>query len=383
MDDEGFLLGEWLTSGWWAGAGVLVPVALWLFTPLGAWLKERFRPAKRPPERTVPFRGVKGREADLAKIREALIEEGTGVLVPGADVVTVSGGGGVGKTTLAKHYAEAHAASYDQIHVIRCERESDMHEDLARLVEGRGRAVDLAAEALVRIRQSRDRWLLIYDNAADLDAIEPMMTEGAYVHILVTSRNRDWTRNRLRRLDLDVLSPEAAVAVLEGEAGFVDEDAGALAEKLGFLPLALVQAAALIKERGGGFAAYLTDLDGVMQTAPLAKDYPRSVFASVELSLRGLSEAETALLNVFAWMAPEGLGADLLAPAAGLPEGHEWRPDIPEPLLRLAQDGAAAEAAVARLARRSLLTPAAEGGGHALHRLTALVLRTRQGDDRD
>ncbi|MEO0681186.1 MAG: tetratricopeptide repeat protein, partial [Pseudomonadota bacterium] len=46
-------------------------------------------------------------------------------------------------------------------------------------------------------------------------------------------------------------------------------------------------------------------------------------------------------------------------------------------------DGAAAEAAVARLARRSLLTPAAEGGGHALHRLTALVLRTRQGDDRD
>ncbi|MEM6440409.1 MAG: tetratricopeptide repeat protein [Pseudomonadota bacterium] len=364
-----------------AVVAVIVTLLLAVFTPLRRWLWERLRPAKRPQERTVPFRGVKGREDDLRKIRDALIEDGTGVLVPGADVVAVSGGGGVGKTTLAKHYADEHRKDYDHVHIIRCEREAEMHEDLARLVKGQGRAADLAAEALIRIRESKDRWLLIYDNAPDLDAIESMLPEGAYVHVLVTSRNRDWTRNKLRRLDLDVLSPAATVAVLEAEAGFVDDDAGALAERLGFLPLALVQAGALVKERGGGLAPYIADLDKVLQTAPLAKDYPRSVDATVALSLRGLGLDETALLNLFAWIAPEGLTADLLAPVADLPEEDEWLPDIPEPLIALANNLPAAEAALARLQRRSLLTPSAEEQGFALHRLTALVLRTRQNDD--
>jgi hypothetical protein len=58
-------------------------------------------------------RAVRGREQELADLRTGLAEKGEAAIVnPGA---VLQGQGGVGKTTLARHYAEEYARRYTGI----------------------------------------------------------------------------------------------------------------------------------------------------------------------------------------------------------------------------------------------------------------------------
>lgn len=315
----------------------------------------------------------------------------------------LTGEGGRGKTTLAREFIGRSLRLYDEIAWIRCQ---SVEADLAALAPRLGPTPppgtperNIAEEVVAQLGRAEARWLVVYDNAERPGELDPWRPETGGLQILVTAREGGWPATHYVEQPLDVLAPHDAADLLLAEAAPPDDAAPAegrdaaaaeaLAETLGRLPLALVMAGAWLRDTPSTpFADYGARIEDILH-GRTPEDYPvpdgvaPSLAAAVGLSLDRCDAAETALLNVFAWMAPEGLGADLLAPAAALPENHEWRPDIPEPLLALARDGAAAEATVSRLARRSLLTPAAEGDGHALHRLTALVLRTRQGDDAD
>ncbi|MEO1686394.1 MAG: tetratricopeptide repeat protein [Pseudomonadota bacterium] len=358
------------------------------------------KPAAELPPNVLPRRAIVGRDDDLARLTQALGAPPSAGRPP---AVALIGAGGRGKTTLAREFISRSLRRYEQIAWVRCQ---SVEADLAALAPRLGFAPApgtpeqiVAQQVVGLLGQAEARWLVVYDNAGRPAEVEPWRPEIGHLHILVTAREGGWPATHYVEQPLDVLAPEAAAALLLAEAapgdgaeaaeGRDEAAATALAETLGRLPLALVMAGAWLRDTPSTpFAEYSTRIDDILhgrtpEDYPVPENVAPSLAAAVGLSLDRCDEAETALLNVFAWMAPEGLGADLLAPAAALREGSGWLPDIPEPLLRLAQDGAAAEAAVARLARRSLLTPAAEGGGHALHRLTALVLRTRQGDDRD
>ncbi|ADI05243.1 NB-ARC domain-containing protein [Streptomyces bingchenggensis BCW-1] len=51
-------------------------------------------------------------------------------------------------------------------------------------------------------------WLLVFDNAEELDTVRPFFPSGGPGRILVTSRNAQWSR-AARRVEVDV-SAEAA-----------------------------------------------------------------------------------------------------------------------------------------------------------------------------
>ena len=112
--------------------------------------------------------------------------------------------------------------------------------------------------------QAHDRWLLILDNVEDPADVEPLLGQLGGGHVIVTSRrDADWGR-LADPVRLDVLDPAAAAQVLivrTGQHGAADEEAaGQIAAELGFLPLALDQAAAYIVQQRISPAAYLASL---------------------------------------------------------------------------------------------------------------------------
>ena len=98
--------------------------------------------------------------------------------------------------------------------------------------------------------QGHDRWLLILDNVEDPADVEPLLGQlrGGHV-VLTTRRDADWQR-LAAPVRLDVLDPGPAAQIITARTGHTSgqdqADAAAIAAELGFLPLALDQAAAYI-----------------------------------------------------------------------------------------------------------------------------------------
>ena len=108
------------------------------------------------------------------------------------------------------------------------------------------------------------RALLLMDNAANREQVEPLIPPSGCV-LLVTSR-RLFTLPGLYARDLDILSPEDARDLLLAVAPKIGEQAGAMAELCGYLPLALRLAASVLAERVG-----LTPQDYVNRLADTQK----------------------------------------------------------------------------------------------------------------
>ncbi|NNN38398.1 hypothetical protein HLK59_50605, partial [Streptomyces sp. S3(2020)] len=127
-------------------------------------------------------------------------------------------------------------------------------------------------EALLGQLRTRSRWLLVFDNAEDPDALAPFLPGGPG-HVLITSRNPHWHTHAVP-LDVDTLSRAESVALLRAQgAGLSDADADHIADTLDDLPLALAQAAALLTMHGLSAADLRAEL--VRSTAEvLAEDPP-------------------------------------------------------------------------------------------------------------
>jgi tetratricopeptide (TPR) repeat protein len=161
------------------------------------------------------------------------------------------------------------------------------------------------------------------------------------------------------------------------EADRHDDADGALelARYLGGLPLALVAAGGLIRERGGSFAAYREKLAAVLAAVP-AGDYPDSVIGAVKLSYDALDDDARAVLDLFAWCAPDGLEARLLTNAPKEAWVAGTREDVGREAFELFASDDRVDAALAALVRRSLLVRA--GTGYSLHRMSAAAVRALQ-----
>jgi TIR domain len=134
-----------------------------------------------------------GRDDLLAQLR-AQLARSTGSDGPVAVVAqALYGLGEVGKTQLALEYAHRFAADYDLAWWIPSENSLTIPAALARLAPKLGIATSADQEevvaAVLDALRTRDRWLLVFDNAqqpADLARWQPAGGSG---HVLVTSRN--------------------------------------------------------------------------------------------------------------------------------------------------------------------------------------------------
>jgi tetratricopeptide (TPR) repeat protein len=248
-----------------------------------------------------------GRDGLLVDLRRSLQRGGR------TAVHALHGMGGVGKTQLALEYAYRFAGDYDLAWWINAEQPALIGEQLA----GFGMAASVAppaadsptaVEAVRAYLRSRDGWLVVFDNVPSAGDVAEWVPQGPG-HVIITSRSPAWT-GVAAPLSVDVFSRTESVAMLVDLVPRLD-DANQLAEQLGDLPLALVQAAGVMTQSGITPATYLQLLASTSEEAlaggtPVG--YPASLAASVRLALDRLcaeSLAAGQLMRLCAQLGPE------------------------------------------------------------------------------
>jgi tetratricopeptide (TPR) repeat protein len=187
-----------------------------------------------------------GREDSLAAIEKAL-----GRYEGRVAIAALYGLRGVGKTALAAAYADRHRSDYRATWWIRAQTEPTMRTDLVGLgvrlgwVAADEKEEPALATVKERLRHEGGGILLIYDNAADANALKPYLPPGGVTQILVTSNAHAW-RGVAEPVEVKLWPKEIGADYLMSRTGRSAERAAAeeLSETLGGLPLAHEQAAA-------------------------------------------------------------------------------------------------------------------------------------------
>ena len=223
-----------------------------------------------------------GRESELIKIEELLFEEG------GSKKIAVFGLGGVGKTSLIielvyrirEHYDDCsifwipatNFESLQQAYLSVCQQLrlpgwDNKNEDPKRLLQ---RYLSQA---------SAGRWLLVFDNADDINMwtgsqgsgqVSSPLTDclpiSKFGRIIFTSRDRKTAYDLVQRdqymIEVPELTEAVAIDFLKNyipklDLGIYEHDAKSLLKQLTYLPLAIVQAAAYVNKNRMSLAEYL------------------------------------------------------------------------------------------------------------------------------
>ena len=190
-------------------------------------------------------------------------------------------------------------------------------------------------------RDGNGQWLLIFDNADDLEAvpITKYFPSAAWGHIIITSRDQGAIGTVGQAgLHLERLDVEDATEVLLVKSGVKYpspqevEDARAIVELLGCLALAVDQAGAFIRARRKTLAAYRRlsqeRQHDLLRIKPRLGEYDRSVLTTWEMNFEQVeleSKDASILLHVFCFLDGSNIPEIMLQRSAS--SQHRWGPD--------------------------------------------------------
>ncbi len=194
--------------------------------------------------------------------RAELLERLERALTSGPVALTALHGlGGIGKSQTALEYAWRHLADFELVWWLRAESVEGLLGGLGGLAVELGAVAPEETNAETRARaalawlKAHPGWLLVYDNAETEDDVKDWLPQGSGA-VILTSRDGAW--HHVQPLDVDVMSPADAAALLTERSGDPDaKSAAELATELGYLPLALEQAAAYMFASHWSLARYL------------------------------------------------------------------------------------------------------------------------------
>lgn len=296
------------------------------------------RPAQLPPD----LPGFVGRGSELDRVRALLPAEGQ---TPSTAIITTIGGmAGIGKTTLAVHWAHeiTHRFPDGQLYVnlrgfepagttMAPAEAVRMFLDALGVPAAQIPAGFDAQVALYRSKLVGRRMLILLDNARDTDQVRPLLPGSPGSLVIVTSRNRLTglvAREGARPLTLDQLSHEEAYELLaqrigDGRPAAEPDAVEEIIARCARLPLALAVVAAHAAEHPGFPLRAVVDalresqdsLDAFEAGDALTTDL-RAVFS---WSYHALSPPAARLFRLLALHCGSGVSAPAAAALTGLP----------------------------------------------------------------
>lgn len=323
----------------------------------------------------LPVADFTGRETELAQLKENFSR---GALISG-----VSGGGGIGKTELARKLAQVIADDFPDARLNidllgTLETPLTPEEVMRRLLEpfyvGQKLPEDNAQlSSLYQQVFSKRKALLLLDNAADVTQVRPLIPPAPSSAIITSRPHFTLSEFDLHPLRLDTLTPEQSRDFLHTAAPELvkvpDNDVDALAFLCGRLPLALRVAAALLNDRDDWtITTLLKRLEEErtrLQVLKREKDLDVEATLNLSYELLGDLQKNFRYLGVFP------------APFVEISAASVWGMD----------DSNAADDVLGKLVNRSLVNfvPLAqgEGGLYNLHDLTRLYAVERLQENKD
>ncbi|MET8277897.1 tetratricopeptide repeat protein [Micromonospora sp. NPDC005174] len=263
-----------------------------------------------------------GRQEEFAAL-EAVMSAGSGVICQ-----AVHGLGGVGKTELALQYAHRCRDRYPVRWWLTADSPAAIENGLVALTARMNPDLVLTATAAeaaswaVGWLQNQLGWLLVLDNVEQRSDVEPLLAQLDTGHLLITTRRDvNWETLVDGCLRLDMLDRESAVRLLLERGEQQDLLAAAvLADELGYLPLALQQAAGYLRQTRLPVSVYLDRLRAqpaeVLNTIAEGDQAERAVAQVWLLTLDRLREVRPAaidLLRILSCYAPDDVPRSILA----------------------------------------------------------------------
>jgi tetratricopeptide (TPR) repeat protein/transcriptional regulator with XRE-family HTH domain len=255
-----------------------------------------------------------GREAELNGLLAVLAEAAEGGGVVG--IHAIDGMAGAGKTALAVHAAHRLAGRFPDgqffvplhAHTLG-QRLVDPAEALASLLLTAGAAAPQIPPGLeARAARWRDyaagkKILLLLDDAAGHEQVEPLLPGTACSLVLITSRRRLTALDDAMVLSVDTLTPADAAALLARLAGRPDlgpetEAAAEIARLCGYLPLAIGMLARQLRHHPARTGAELAaDLASARDRLAAMHAENLSVAAAFDLSYQELTAGQQRLFR--------------------------------------------------------------------------------------
>ncbi|HEY1352043.1 MAG TPA: NB-ARC domain-containing protein, partial [Ktedonobacteraceae bacterium] len=276
-----------------------------------------------------------GREDLLQQLYDLLhTTQATAISQPQA----LHGLGGIGKTQLAVEYAYRFAQEYQTILWARANTTEALHASYAeiarvlKLPQQNAQKQEVIIQAVKGWLRTSPGWLLILDNADDLNVAQPFLPTPFAGHLLLTTRAQILGK-LVRPLEVNTLNAQRGALLLLRRAGVISAHAALetataadrtvameLTEELGGLPLALDQAGAYIEEMQCSLADYQQQYRTrraklLAHRGTLVDDHPEPVATTWSISFQKVAMANplaAELLRACAFLAPDAIPEMLL-----------------------------------------------------------------------
>jgi tetratricopeptide (TPR) repeat protein len=331
-----------------------------------------------------------GRESELGLLSH-LFEQCTRIAL--TQPLSISGLGGIGKTQLALEYAHrCYPHIYQCVFFVNAADKATLEAGylslahLLQLPEKNEREVDRIVQAVKIWLEEHPRWLLILDNADDLELARSYLPTRPRGHILLTTRSQI-VGQIATLVQVEAMPPEVGLLFLLRRSGVnlsanerdtvasdILHEACLLVEMLAGHPLALDQAGAYIEETrdpevsatGGSFREYKQLYQQqcrhlLKNRGSFAGEHPESVALTLEISMQKACELHPSCADILSFCSllhPDAIPEELLC--------HEIALNLP--LLHFNE-------AIVALRRYSLIKRDAQMRVLSVHRLVQAVSR--------
>lgn len=326
-----------------------------------------------------------GREQILTDLRSDLVKKGKQALF---------GLGGVGKTQIAVEYAYRHQDEYTAVLWSFGGTEQSVRGGYAAIAtlldlpEKESTQQAKVTDAVKSWLEQNTGWLLVLDNADNPAMVKPFLPQQGKGHIVLTSRAYSFQKIGLvSPREVNVLSPDEAREFLLRRTGKEptekSQEADALAKEVGYLPLALEQAAAYIAETGANFSTYLAgyrkqgltllEKQGPVMGNDEKEQQKRTVATTWALNfadIEGNSPASADLLRLSAFLAPDAIPLELLEKG-----GQQLTEPLAKRLAEAVEDSLVLDELLSPLLRFSLIHRDNEKRTYSIHPLVQEIVR--------